>query len=151
MSLAKWARRDDVESASDELDSFPVVRDNGRVLHPFPVASEGYQGAYEQEDIREAIRSAPTREVALDSLHAIQESVWPQWVRNYFDAEAAPARGHRTAEQPVVLERAGVRYIYDGHHRLTAKKLLGRRSAEVKYVDLDALSPAKGPAEKNRH
>ena len=145
MSLAKWARSNDVESASDELDSLPVVRDNGRVMHPFPFADRGgYQGDItDEQNIKDAIRVAPMREVALDSLHAIQESVWPQWVRNYFDAEGAPARDHKTSARPVVIERGGKRYIYDGHHRLTAKKLLGAKSAEVRYVDLDAVFPAK--------
>ena len=143
MSLSKWSAKNapDVEHAESELDKFPIVKENGRVQVPFPYKDrEGYKQGLGDDEVNAAVKKdGKTRTIALAGLHAIQHSVWPKWVRFYFDEDAAK----KEQPDPTVVERKGVRYIYDGHHRLTAKKLLGARSAEVNYVDLDALSPAK--------
>ena len=38
---------------------------------------------------------------------------------------------------PLVVKSNGIRYIQDGHHRLTQELLKGNKSARVRYIDLD--------------
>lgn len=143
MSLPKWtsAQQKDIDKAERELNTFPVVKDNGRVRVPFPYLDrEGYKGGFTDEEINEAVKHDFTRrEVSLASLHAIQHSVQPRYVRYYLEKD----EWKKKLPDPIVVERGGTRYIYDGHHRLTAFKLLGARTAEVNYVDLDAVFAAK--------
>lgn len=77
----------------------------------------------------------PTKEVSLNSLHAMQDRVDPKKVQAIRQAGAG-------AKLATVVRANGRHYIADGHHRLTADWLNGKDKADVHFKDLDRVDQA---------
>lgn len=146
--LAKWVRAHDPDkdTAKKRLEKMPMAKTAHGSRVPFPYADKAaYKDKFSNQEINHAIQSAPTRKVPLSKLHAIQHSVKPDRVKEYIDHPDAVPEGqkHPTArtptDLPIVVHSGGADYIHDGHHRATAELLMGARSIEARYVDLDAL------------
>lgn len=88
-----------------------------------------------------AVDKAPVKKIPIDGLVATQPTVAEKGVEGYMRGEkASPGRRNDVGlltDKPLVVQRDGVRYIHDGHHRLTADKLEGKQEAEVRLLDLD--------------
>lgn len=147
--LRAWSSRHipDMEAARRKLEKMPPA-DNGRgVAVPFPYKDRsGYKTnpTRSNTELKQLIESAPVKKIPIAGLHAIQHSVKPQQVLNYVRKPDMVPEGARDPihggpiDKPIVVEKAGVRYIYDGHHRITADLLRGKRETEARYVDLDS-------------
>lgn len=76
--------------------------------------------------------------VDLGDLIATQDIVDPKTVKEYLNGTA---KGFGAGKLPVVLKaKDGKLYISDGHHRLTAQVLAGRKKAKVRYAEVDSVS-----------
>lgn len=77
------------------------------------------------------------RHINLSTLHSNQP-VFTDYLKDFISSgEALDYRsGDRGGEITVVRWR-GENIIADGHHRLSAMKLLGKREADVEFLDLD--------------
>lgn len=82
--------------------------------------------------------------VPLHSLSATQPDVDPEDVkRHVVDPQLAvrnprkARRGEGDTSMPVVLKKGGKLYVADGHHRLAARKLQGKKHARVRLHDFD--------------
>jgi hypothetical protein len=134
---------DGVGAALRKLGKLPPS-DNGKgATVPFPYRDKtNYKSKHPPGAIRDAIRDAPIKRVDLAGLHAIQQSIQTSVVWKYLeDPDAASgrvnARTKTPSDLPIVVQQDGVRYIHDGHHRLTAEKLRGATTARVRFIDFD--------------
>lgn len=147
--LSSWARTRAKPQASVLLR--PSGRHEGAAEHPFPVAD---RAAYKESvglsngELNARIREAPIASVPLAGLVAIQHTVQPARVQEYVDdpLRIPSQRGPVPTDVPIVVKTAGVKYIHDGHHRSTARKLSGDTSMAARYVDLDADRTRRGSA-----
>lgn len=158
MSLGRWAERvakaDVRAQAQDELRDLPTSDRGYGTEVPFPYAErEAYKQGLSNRGVREAIESAPITRIPIQNLNAIQRTIRARTVREYIeDPDLVPegtrhARHKGLVDLPIVVQRGGIRYIHDGHHRLTAAKLRGEDAATVRLVDLDETGPKKGSTE----
>jgi hypothetical protein len=159
VSLAEWAKRQtdpSIKTALAKLWALPEVEHG--VEPPFAVGNKGtyHQGHMgpdgKTRHLSKEIRSAPVIQITMAGLRTIQHSVNPQRVEQYLrDPDMRPAQnrgktsdGHGgPVDYPIVVQQGGVRYIHDGHHRLTADKLKGDTYAWVRFVNLDAEKPPR--------
>jgi ParB-like chromosome segregation protein Spo0J len=40
-------------------------------------------------------------------------------------------------DTPIVIHQDGKNYLHDGHHRVTAARLMGDKDIQARYVDFD--------------
>jgi hypothetical protein len=151
LSLATWAsgKRDDrVAEAKARLKTLkPWKKDPAtgltRVRHPFPVGDrDTYRQGYTTKEIKALIEKAPIKKVPIKDLTAIQHSVIPGRVAQYIDDPRLLERGARKehgglVDRPIVIERGGKKWLYDGHHRATAAALLDAPEIDARYVTLN--------------
>ncbi len=83
----------------------------------------------------------PKAKVPMDSLVAIQDRINPADVAR--DEEEPPT------QRPTIVRHNGVNYIADGHDRLSARLLGGKKNARVRLHDLD--HPVDPEAVKKLH
>jgi hypothetical protein len=144
VSALDWSRRRrEVDTASERLGKLPVSETRHGAAVPFPYRDRGaYKAGHTNKEINRRIQTAPVERVPLRGLHAIQHSVKPRRVEQYIrdpelrgHGDKHPGAGTPT-DYPIVIQQDGVRYIHDGHHRLTAKELEGKGYARVRLVHL---------------
>lgn len=151
MSALDWAsRRREVDTASERLGQLPESGTGHGAAVPFPFRDRSaYKPSGDRKaarkfnrEINRRIQTAPVERVPLRGLHAIQHSVKPARVEQYIrDPElqghtATHPKAGTPTNYPIVVEKDGIRYIHDGHHRLTAKELEGKGYAKVRLVHL---------------
>jgi hypothetical protein len=152
MDLRSWAKKDAaIAPALARLAKLPPSPDHpGRVLHPLPAGDKKYHDVIGHEAIAARIKTAPTKQVPVASLHSNgQKSVRPGQVAHYIAHPTASGHGHKSnakqdkypTDKPVVVHLAGKNYLYDGHHRGTAAVLRGDKHLDCRYVDLDQKKP----------
>lgn len=121
----------------------PMTGAEGRTLHPLndhayhvPFAYDPhFWGSLTAEDEPRFLgaithpKDLPKAKVPLNSLRAIQNRV------NSDDIERHVADPSK--KRPVIVKFRGNHYIGDGHDRLTARWLRGKKSAKVRLFDLD--------------
>lgn len=146
MTLATWAARRDpkVDRAKATLASMPIASSGHGAAVPWPFLDRSFiKSKHSNREINAAIRKAPIVKMDLDDLEAIQHSVKAPHVAWYLEHPDAREVGHMNPKSktpddyPIVIQQDGKRAIWDGHHRLTALHLLGRNSAEVRFVNFD--------------
>lgn len=145
--LAAWvhARHPSTAKASKRVQKLPESETKRGKAVPFPYkdAKKTYLADFDGKEINRAIEGASVRRVPLAGLHAIQHSVNADRVQDYIDHPDIIPKGARhprhrgKIDHPIVVEYQGTRYIHDGHHRLTARKLAGAKDADVRFVNLD--------------
>ena len=100
----------------------------------------------ENPDLRAALRTWiylpekhwERRDVNLDTLRS-EQPVFADYIEGFIRSGEA-YMDYRTGEhrdEIVIVRWRGENIIADGHHRLSAMKLLGRRTADVEFLDLD--------------
>lgn len=147
-ALKAWScsKSPKLAEAKRQLDAMPAASTGRGVEVPFPYADRsGYKNdpARSNTEMKELIDNAPVKKVPLEGLHAIQHSVQPRQVLSYVREPDMVPPGARDQfhggpiDLPIIVHKKGTRYIYDGHHRITAAKLTGRSTVEARYVDLD--------------
>jgi hypothetical protein len=147
-SLDFWSERrsglDRREVATARLARMPTSVTKHGVDHGMPYADKNaYKGKHSNREINGRIDQAPVRRVPLDGLHAIQHSVRPGRVLTFINDPGAVRPGTHDPEHggivdhPIVIHQDGVNYLHDGHHRVTAARLLGDKDIEARYVDFD--------------
>lgn len=144
MNLAAWAQAVDTGVSRAKLlaDMLPPSETGHGSAVPFPFLDrKGYQAGRTNKEINAAIHEAPKTIVPLEGLHAIQHSVKPEKLRYHLEHPRASGVFHPDAgtpvDLPVIIQANGIKYIHDGHHRLTVDKLRGMKSARVRLVDFD--------------
>jgi hypothetical protein len=147
VGLADWATEPpDEAEARARLKALPPSPDHaGRVLVPLPYRSrENWKAVFSNHEINQAIRDAPERTVPVWGLKAIQKSVDPAIVMSYVrgrrrgDDDVHPKTGVPN-DLPIVVSYRKERYVFDGHHRITATIVGGGSEVNARWVDLDAL------------
>jgi hypothetical protein len=111
--------------AKAKVDALGVLR--GRSwLAPvgMPIANKHDYGNRVTRAMRE---SAPTEDVVISDLHAVQTGVSREKVRRMIE-EGIPNK------PPVVVRHAGKLYLHDGHHRVVARRLSGQQTVSAKVV-----------------
>lgn len=148
MSLANWVERKvGIAGALARLADMPESSTGNGAAVPFSYRDKsGYKGDGDVKEMNKRINRAinapaPIETVRLDELHSIQHSVVPARVKLYIVDPARVPNGKRgdhggLVDFPIVIEHEGVKYIHDGHHRLTALWLRGKETAQVRYVKL---------------
>lgn len=143
-AVGRWAAATDtgVGRARAMLDLLPPSETGHGLAVPFPFKDRtGYQAGRDNKQINAAIERAPIVTVPLAGLYAIQHSIRESKVLYHLEHPRSPGALHPDAgtpvDRPIVVQAGGVRYIHDGHHRLSADKLRGMQSAKVRLVDLD--------------
>jgi hypothetical protein len=107
------------------------------------VDRKAYEDLIGNRELNALIEAAPVRQVPVASLTAIQHTVNAQRVAQYIQNPALRRRGTRDPvhggliDLPIVVHLGGTSYLHDGHHHVTAYKLLGAKLVTVRYVDLD--------------
>lgn len=138
-----WAERKvGTAGALARLHDMPDAAHGASV--PFSFADKStYKSEFSNKQINKAINApAPIETVKLTELHSIQHSVAPARVKQYIVNPALVPSGarsdkhHGLVDYPIVIEFRGVKYIHDGHHRLTALWLRGKSTAQVRFVKL---------------
>ena len=108
------------------------------MAHGFPVAPYRVWAAILQSaDYQKRRQHAPLATVRLADLHATQDDVERAKVATHLRQPQLVPFGS-SDDKPRVARYRGELYIMDGHHRLTALRMRGRRTARVRFVDLDA-------------
>jgi hypothetical protein len=130
--------------ALDILARLPDADDDGHVTLTFPV-EKGVGG----EDLGvspEDLKDAKKRAVKLRELVGTRPMVKRERVEEFVnDPEADGTLGGDDKDKmkgldpsrPYVVEKGGVKYVYDGHHRLMAWQLLGAARVKVFYYKAD--------------
>ena len=113
---------------------------------PFPFRDRSYyKGIYSNKDINHRIELAPIVEIPLKDLTSAQHSVKERLVSFYIDCPDAktgsvhPKSGTPT-DVPVIMQKDGIRTLYDGNHRTTAAWCRGDKSVHARFVDLDQIA-----------
>lgn len=102
-----------------------------------------YEDRIGNRELNALIDAAPVEQVPVASLVAIQHTINAERVAQYVQKINLRRRGTRDPRHgglidlPIVVRIGGTNYLHDGHHRVTADKLLGARLVTVRYVDLD--------------
>lgn len=140
-SLQRWALTKAKPQAA--LLLAPSERHDGAAEVPFPVVDRAaYRAAVglSNRELNARIEAAPVTTTPVEGLVTPQHTVRPEHVQQYIDdPRTVPlSKGLVPTDVPIIVKTGGVRYIHDGNHRLTARKLLGDTTAEVRYVNLDA-------------
>jgi hypothetical protein len=104
---------------------------------------KAYEDLVGNRELNGLIDAAPTVQVPIAPLVAIQHTINASRVAEYIRTPKLRRRGLRDPyhggliDLPIVIQLRGTRYIHDGHHRTVASKLLGARLETVRFVDLD--------------
>lgn len=147
-ALRTWAHKYDprVQRAKATLATMPIASSGHGAAVPWPYVDRNEVKKYfSNRDINKAIIKAPIESIDIrhdPELFAIQHSVKAPQVAFYLDHPESKPEGHmndrsKTPDDvPVVIAYDGKRYIWDGHHRLTAEWLRGASDADVRLVVL---------------
>ena len=123
---------------------YPPESETGKGLAvplPFADKAEYHQGLTNRQ-INHAIRAAPVEKRPIEGLHAIQHSVQRDRVEQYVEDPnlvepgALNPKSKTPIDHPVEVERFGKRWLHDGHHRVTAEILKGKKEASFRVVRL---------------
>jgi hypothetical protein len=147
-ALSKWAYARDPKVGKAKLRAVAMPESptkHGKLV-PFPYkdAKQTYLKDFSNKEINAAIEAAPIRRISLKGLHAIQHSVTVDRLEDYIAHPDIVPPGQRHPEHrgkvdvPIVVQYKRVRYVHDGHHRLTAKLLTGETHDDVRFANLDA-------------
>lgn len=132
-------RSERVWNALRIVEQTPSGVDDG-MPHGFPMSNTDDFTHHPLFDQRR--RAAPIARVALANLQATQLDVERAGVAfHILHPNAVPAEARNQFgpyDQPTVVLYRGELHIIDGHHRLTALRLQGKKHALVRFVDLDA-------------
>gem|GEM_PF-349941 len=134
-----------VEQACDILDRLPDADDEGRVAVTMPVTDDiDWQSwGVTPEAMAQDYQEKP---VKLRKLIATRALVIRKRVRAFIedpdqdpdpDGDDKELLGELPTDCPWVVEKDGEKYIYDGHHRLMARQLLGMSRVQVYYYKAD--------------
>jgi hypothetical protein len=144
--MTDWAsQKSGLKRAERKLAELPESETKHGAAVPWPYADRSaYKGKHTNQEINARIKKAPIVRVPLKHLHAIQHSVKPERVDQYLRDPGQKPLGakHSKAgtpiDHPIVIKEKGRLYIHDGHHRLTADYLQGKRDADARLIDFDA-------------
>jgi hypothetical protein len=143
---ARWLDRQSRESRSPEsaLSLLRAWPGGPNPATPFRfIDRKAYEDLIGNRELNALIEAAPVVDVPIVSLVAIQHTINAVRVAQYLEKPNMRRRGMRDPvhggpiDLPICIHLGGVNYLHDGHHRLTADKLLGARLARCRYVDLD--------------
>lgn len=134
------------ERHSTVTDALRLLRDRARVGKGVDDIAHGFTSVSSLPlpstlpDWRQGVETAPLERISLKGLIATQETVRRDSVRNFVENPNAVPPGQRAmtgehVDLPVVMNQNGKRYILDGHHRLTAKALLGYPDVVARVID----------------
>jgi len=128
--------KDEALARLQRLPSLPGKK--GRVSHGFPVASSA---AYGGKVSRKEADDAPVQNVPLAKLHGVQRGVQSNRVAEYLEEGGSAPEGLKSPsgyprDLPIVVNTGGKLYIHDGHHRMTAQKLMGKTEAPARVVTI---------------
>lgn len=85
----------------------------------------------------------PVKTVLLRTVSALQDRVDPVRVQSMVESEPD--------DLPVVIRLNERKIIADGHHRMTARWLQGRKTAQVRYLDLNPQNADAVAVQEERH
>ena len=130
---------DDYDDLVEGLAKALKERPDGMAHSPFPHDAHAlanlrpdqvprFLGALTDQD------SLPVKSVRLDGLVAMQDRVDPEKVESM--------RGAPPDKLPLVVQNGRRKIVADGHHRLTAMHLDGRKTAQVRFADITAEDSA---------
>jgi len=143
MSLGAWAAQRQGEKPAERLlEQMPRSETDHGAKVPLPFADrKAIKDKHSNKEINKAIAKAPVKKVQIKDLYAIQHSVKPERVREYIrNPETIPGKRHPEAhtptDHPVVIRQGGKSYLWDGHHRVTARILRGKTDTNARVVDL---------------
>jgi len=144
-------RSGDIASAVQLLADRAQVGRNGQVNHGFHVIDKA---PYEYKAVTPAaVDAAPTQRVQHKDLTATQPMVRRDNVRQFIDNPGIVVPGQRDlsgqlVDRPIVVRAGGKDYIHDGHHRLSARVLMGYQDSMARIVELEPpVAPGGRPEE----
>lgn len=112
----------------------------GMVRQPFPVTDgkRAYGGRVSKEEALEA----PIEDVPLRRLEGVQRGVSLRRLEQHVRSANVTEPGYRTPggypkDLPIVVKVGDRMIVHDGHHRLTAAKLLGGTEARARVVTMN--------------
>ena len=119
------------------------MRNGGGVTVPFPVAPKAECGVKNRAAFVAAVEAASPELVPLAGLIATQPTVDPKGVASPPDPpEGARSPGGLLIDHPVIVKNGNKRFLYDGHHRLSAAVKAGKTHAVARVVDSADTEPA---------
>jgi broad specificity phosphatase PhoE len=127
------AKQGDDDGINVALHLYPLDGDSSMAKTPFPWAQDALADLRSDQAPRFLAAltdqdDLPVKTISLNSLVAIQNRVDPDKVQSMADNEPD--------KLPVVVRFNGRNIIADGHHRLAAHLLTGRKTAPVRFADL---------------
>jgi hypothetical protein len=112
-----------LQPLDDEWAKSPFPWDQNALAYVKPDEMKPFLGALTDPD------KLPVRTVRLNNVAALQDRVDPERVQSMVENEPE--------KLPVIVRLNGRKLIADGHHRMTARWLQGRKTAQVRYLDLN--------------
>lgn len=149
VGLKQWAKRQNpkqqqaVAIAMAHLAELPISETKHGVAVPFPFRDRNeFKQYHSNRELNRRISVAPVVELPMEGLNAIQHSVKPKTVAWYVrNPDREIGRTHPKTgipnDLPIVIQQAGIRYLFDGHHRATAAYLRGDKQLQVRFVNFD--------------
>jgi hypothetical protein len=126
--------------ALSSLEKLPRLPDEKNWTHSI-FKSGDHAAPYDTEELRRRLRGPKTvKTVNLDDLTGTNEFFEPKVkdiIERGDDSRKASEPSDDQLDKPVVVQKGGKQYIADGNHRLTARKLLGDKTADVYHVNMD--------------
>lgn len=110
-------------------------RKSSRILTPLPYVERGkaYRDAADDATIKRAIKASVYSDVPIAALHATQRHVSAARLLQYIGEP-----GMRSPDgSPIVVERGGKLYVYNGHHRASAAMARGDGTMRARVATLD--------------
>lgn len=101
----------------------PFPWDHNALMRIRPEQMKPFLGALTNQD------ALPVKTVHMKTVVALQDRVNPDKVQSMVDDEPD--------DLPLVVRLGGRNVIADGHHRMTARSLMGRKTAQVRFMNLD--------------
>lgn len=134
-----------VSAAVGVLRDRLAVNGRGDIDHGFVSVPE----LPETKGWRENVDAAAVLRVPIKGLIATQPTVRRDHVRTFIENPDVVMPGQRSLtgqheDKPVLYAKGGKAYILDGHHRLTARAMMGYPDTMARVIDGDALPANQG-------
>lgn len=126
-----------LQPLNSEWAKSPFPWDQNAMACMKPEETKPFLGALTDPD------NLPVKTVRLNNVVALQDRVDPERVQYFVQNEAG-------ADLPVVVRLNGRKIIVDGHHRMAARWLRGRKTAQVHYIDLNPQNADTEAIEEER-
>lgn len=150
VDVAGWAQSKTIKTKQalrdlEDRSKYPDAENKKGMKVPLPYVDrdKAYKAHVADGEMKERIKKAPVTDVPIAGLHAIQHSVKRHRVKRYLEHPELQPDGKTSKEHggptdlPIVVQRKGLRVVFDGHHRTTAAILRGADQVRARFVDLD--------------